>query len=244
VGAVGSWYKGNLQTMWSIKDMIRLLRSLVFNVLAAAFLIMLLYGLITTPAWSAGQVTAIFLATFLAAFIGNLEYIETFKASASGFEARIRKTEAAVNELHELAAMTGAMLIELIASGGRWGGDGPAAKDAQKARVLESLRVIGVPQERIIETGRADRRWVINDYFSGIMRGPTQRVRPEQNAEWTAFINTVKGLDRPGPDETLGFLDRLGLLDDFSRELIEDYRHYLRTGEHRRPNVWASRGDW
>jgi hypothetical protein len=191
-----------------------------------------------------------FLAAALAALVGNLQHIEMFKASPSGIEARTRavvqQAENALDKLRELAAANGTLLVEMIVSGGRWGGAStPSAKDEQKEQVLEMLRGAGVPQARIDEVARSDRRWVIVDYVNGILSRPGSSLKPDQMNEWNTFVGKLNDtLDRPGPDVLRSFLDRLGFLDERERELIEDYRYYLMTGQHRRPDAWANRGSW
>jgi hypothetical protein len=92
----------------------------------------------------------------LSALIGNLDRIESFKASSHGIEARTRqivdKAENALKELHQLAAMTGTILVQQIVGSGRWGGTGSAKeKDAQKEQVLRTLRSVGLPDGQVNE---------------------------------------------------------------------------------------------
>ncbi|MBM3950369.1 MAG: hypothetical protein FJ311_02840 [Rhodospirillales bacterium] len=126
-------------------------RSIVFNAIAAALLFSLLFGLLVSPQWSGKYLTAALMGATLAALIGNFEHIESFKASSSGIEAKtrevVRRAETTLQELQNLAAMMGPLLIDLIVGGGRWGGRGtPADKDAQKNKfskycaMLASLR--------------------------------------------------------------------------------------------------------
>lgn len=227
------------------------MRPFVFNLLAALLLAAIFRGLIAEPQWGAAQLTAAIVAAGLAALIGNFQHLKRFKASATGIEAETREVitqaKTTLRELHELAAAFGSLLVDIIIGAGRWAGPGTAAdQDAQKARVIEALRTSGVPSERIAEIEGADRRWVIIDYVNGILNRKTHsRLRPEQLPEWEAFIKTFSGgFDRPAPDKIQEFLERLGLLDARTRELIQDYRYYLEHGRHRRPDEWARRDRW
>jgi hypothetical protein len=208
-----------------MKGLVAYPRSLCFKVLAAAFLLAILWGLLRTPQWPWASMLLAFLGATLAALIANFEYLETFKASSSGIEAKtrevVRQAENALKELHELAAMTGALLVELIVGGGRWGGSGTVAQDAQKVRVLETLRAVGLNAQKVAEIARADRQWVIIDYFLGIIRGPEKQMlhkTENERAKWDAFVQQTRGdFERPGPDETRAGLEQLGLLGDWER---------------------------
>jgi hypothetical protein len=43
---------------------------------------------------------------------------------------------------------------------------------------------------------------------------------------------------RPTPDDFLGLEQSQEITDQRILDLIEDYRHYMNTGNQRRPDVW------
>jgi hypothetical protein len=235
-----------------VRALIKSPGSFSFNVIAAVFLLALLRGLITVPQWSWAPMLAAFLAAALSALIANFEYIDTFEASSSGIEAKTRevvqRAETALKELHDLAAMTGQLLVELIVGGGRWGGGPAAQKDAQKQRVIQALHAIRLPAKKIDEIANADRQWVIVDYCSGILHEPSKKMRSKTGAElanWNEFVEqTHKGYEKQRPEEIRAALDRFGVLGEWEKGLIEDYSYYLKNGQHRRPEVWADRDKW
>lgn len=120
-----------------------------------------------------------------------------------------------------------------------------SGRQRRTKKVLEILRDVGLSQARIDEIALTDRRWVVIDYVGYILSNRlANRLDSKKRREWNNFIEEFSAsFDRPGPDEIQAFLERLGLLDDVARELIEDYRHYLATGKHRRPEIWARRGE-
>ena len=54
-----------------------------------------------------------------------------------------------------------------------------------------------------------------------------------------------RGLDNPiAPDEVERFLKSVNLLTEEKKDQLENYRHYLRHHEHRRPYEWSQRDSW
>jgi hypothetical protein len=187
-----------------------------------------------------------FLAAVFCALLGNLERFESLKASPSGIEAKTRevveRAESTISELRQLAATIGRILIELIISEGRWGGNTLAEKDQQVDELVTTLRAVGVSEREIDDILQTRRRWDVIDYVNMIMQRLGKAVVAEKRVEWNSFVKErCRGFVRPGPDELRKFLTAMGVLDDAASELIEDYRHYLATGKHRRSDVWARR---
>lgn len=229
------------------KQMLASTRPVLFNLLSALFLAVMLHGLVFTASWDWTKSFSAIFAAALAALIGNLERIDSMNFSASGFQAKMRQVETALQEVQRLAVMTVAVLVDLIAAGGRWSGSGSIGKkDAQKETVLEMLRSLKLSGEQIEEVARADHRWVVIDYVGGIFGNVAQVLNKSgRGQEWGSFMGPFnESLERPSPDEISTFLNRLDLMNDFRRELIEDYKFYLSERRHRRPNVWKSRDEW
>jgi hypothetical protein len=75
-----------------------------------------------------------------------------------------------------------------------------------------------------------------------------KEVTPEKKAEWqqekakiTESIDTIKATS---PDNLRDLLQKFGVLTDPSERLVEDFNYYLKTGNQRRPAVWAERDSW
>lgn len=197
------------------------------------------------------------LCAVACAFFGNIDRIVSFRASPTGFEAKMREVTEVVDEakatlksLHTVAAMAGAILIDLNAGMGRWGGGTTLAmKDARRERILAALKDVGLAPDLLAEVSVADREWVKIDYVLGIFANwPRDRkLSPDEDAVWLDFSKPWRGTEAaewPSPDECGAFMDKLNINDPGSRELLQDYRNYMKKGKHRRPDVWRDRASW
>jgi hypothetical protein len=229
-------------------------RSLSIAFVAATFVFLCLtFYLLATDSAARGGIA--FLTAALCALFGNLHRIASFKATLTSIEAKMREVTEVVDEakatlksLHEVAAMAGARLIELNAAMGRWDGTSTAMKDATRDRIIQSLRSIALGKSELAEVAAADKEWVIIDYAQGIFAGwaSHRKPTPDEQAIWDEFSKPWQGvgLRWPTPEECQACMDKLGIADVVARDLLEDYRHYVQYGEHRRPEVWRSRNNW
>jgi hypothetical protein len=211
------------------------------------------YFLFAGADWSAsGRGGIAFLCAALFAVLGNIDRIESFKASFTGIEAKIREvnevieeTKATLRALQEVAAMAGAAVIELSTGAGRYGGGQTiGSKDARREQVLSALDRAGLSAR---EVASADREWVIADYAQGIFAvfNKGRKFTREQKLYWDKFSLPWRTTTTwPTPDECEVAMNRLRINDRFSRELLNDYRFYMQTGTQRRPEIWADRGNW
>jgi hypothetical protein len=159
----------------------------------------------------------------------------------------VNEAKTALDGLRTLGAITGKALIKLTTSEGRWGGRPVADRDAERAYLVASLRSLGLSEEELADVDAGDRPWVIIDYVHGIFDGwgrGRQATEEQQDAykQWERTWNT--GLERQTPEECGRMMDVLQINNPERRELLEDYRHYVKTGKHRRPDVWAKRDTW
>jgi hypothetical protein len=187
------------------------IRRGVFNALTATFLVALVWGICKTPAWDGGLIAGAIVAASLAAFVGNFEHFESFKASpTAGIEARTRavaeRAEHAVTELHAVAELMGKWLVSLLAGEGRFAAT-QASKLDQKAELLKSLKSLGLADAALDRVDQADRSYAIIDYANYIARRVRKRIayqRREDNTvatqKWTSYTN-LKDESRPSPEE-------------------------------------------
>ncbi|HET6159750.1 MAG TPA: hypothetical protein VFE34_15495 [Dongiaceae bacterium] len=218
----------------------------IFNLVSLAFLIALLWGISKTQPWDWPLIAGAIVAAALAPLVGNFEQIEFFKASATGIEARTRavveRAESAVSELHTLAALTGAMLVTLLAGEGRWGGMDRTNKERQKADLLANLKALGLSDAALDKVGTADRDYVIVDYVDHIMQR-TDKIVPRTNVrdpKVREFVYQFGEFKRPDAETLHSHLQKHFELDPVTLEWIEDYRYYLARSKHRRPEKWCS----
>jgi hypothetical protein len=229
-----------------------------FNAPSAALFAVIGWFLIFGQAedWSStGRMGIAFIAAISCALVGNLDRIDSIKASLSGIEAKTREAKAVVAEakqaiegLHSLAEMTGATLIDMLAGAGRWGGKETEQKDQQRTAVLETLRKIGLPPEAIERANSADRRWVNIDYSLGIFKmikessscsEDLKRAREKMLTRWNGDKNF-----RPSPDDFKAMFTATPCGDSRVTDLLDDYQYYCEHGQHRRPEVWRDREQW
>lgn len=109
-------------------------------------------------------------------------------------------------------------------------------------RIIDSLREIGIEKDRI---SAIDKMWVKGVgiiYHRGIrnaLEGLTEPNTLNTNASPEVIkaskeFQELQNFDQwevPSPDEMESFINRRGFMNDKVRDLIEDYRHFLETGE-------------
>jgi hypothetical protein len=113
----------------------------------------------------------------LCLFAGNIDRLDTIKASFSGFEAKTREAQAVVDEakatvasLRKLAVATATFEIDQLAASGRIVGTAAAHKDQQKERLLEQLKGLGLSEDELAAVENADGDYVIFDYVVAVLQ--------------------------------------------------------------------------
>lgn len=190
-----------------------------------------------------------FSVAFVCVALANLDRFKSFKAG--GVEAVLRDAQVAVHESRELTLTASKMLLSLVKRTGRLGGFQPT----EEREFQESVeRILSRVDATDTERKEAFKGWDLFtkvDFVFGILGGhtvPTFKASADAAAgqqEWKALRRrTGDQLDPPGPDELEDFLRRYDFLDEERKELIDDYRYYLRHGKHRRLDVWEKREEW
>lgn len=179
----------------------------------------------------------------------NLDRISQFKASASGIEASTRdvvnRAEGAIAELRILALHIAEVSLSLAVRHGRWGGYSDAELDKLQLSVLSTLERLGIPEEQRLLALKEWHPVVEFDYahfILGASRIP-DGASPEEMKTWAALREG--GIARyPSPETLQQFLIETGFQSTARAEYIEDYRHYVKERQHRRPDVWRDRRNW
>ena len=190
------------------------------------------------------------LSAFIAClFAANLDRISEFKASASGVEAKTReviaRAESALSELQLLATTVGELTLSLVKRSGRIGGYSDPEQESIKARVLQVLHNLGIPDKDLPGALEEWHRFIEFDYAHAILGGGTVPGGVDHGVvgQWKELRGG--GITRiPTPDEIREFLDKHGLMTRVRREYLEDYEHYRIHKAHRRPEVWQLRDQW
>lgn len=191
---------------------------------------------------------------FFCALIGNIDKLESLKASATGFEAKTREiaqvideARVTIKEFYELAEMTGSIVIELMARNGRIGGTPPNVSDRWRSRVLDTLSNFGLSPAAIKRVKSSDTYLVMTDYAFGILQGilKSESCSPQLKAAALQMRNNwSEGDDHLTPENFDRLISGGSCTDIHILELVKDYRYYHESGEHRRRDVWLARRNW
>jgi len=226
-----------------------IVKDIVFNALAILF-----FGAVLYSVWaqSPGSGTVAVFAAVFCTLMGNADRFETVKFSLTGVETKarevLRQAEVTQKAFQKLAAMTGELLIDLNAAQGRFAGSGEGeARDARKSRLLESLGDIGLSKQDLAKVADSDKAWNIIDYANGILTSAGRKIPDDRRGQWQAALAPIMAdgnFRSATPEKLRDLLAEFAALDTDQAELIDDYRHYLKTGEQRRPDIWMQRYKW
>lgn len=224
-------------------------KDVVFNLFTILFFGSVLYSAWLQPSWS--TVVPV-LAGVFCALIGNPDRFASIKFSLSGIEAKareiIQKVEVSQREFQNIATMVGELFVELNASVGRWDTGSGAERDKRKSRVLDALQSIGLSEQELVRISSIDKPWNIIDYVNGIITRAAKAVPKDLKTEWNEIVTPIlisrDKIAATTPESLREIFARFDVLDARINDLIEDYAHYLRSGEQRRPSVWSDRYAW
>lgn len=229
-------------------------RPMIFGVLSIGFFGITAYLLLSNVEWSsAGRGGVAFLAAVSCALIAYLDRFESLKASVSGIEAKTREVRQVVDEarttiseLHKLAELTGAFMINMMSGIGRWDGYPPKVIERNREEIVDVLKAIGLADQAVARVAAADEEWINIDYSIGIIN---RLRRTEHNSKMTLLGDEMisrwneEGF-RPSPEDFDEAFKNIPITNDEVLELLRDYRHYMTTRTHRRPEVWLNRKNW
>lgn len=184
-------------------------------------------------------------------FFANLDKISKLRFDKTGFEAEtrevVKEARSTIKELQDLSKIMASTTLGLVKRTGRWGGYSYAEKEEIKKQTLNVLEKIGISPEDVekVITESKWHKFTELDYVHFILGGdkipeilPSDRI-----AQWKQLRH--RDLDNLAtPDELTHFFEQSNMLSPETKELIEDYSHYIRTRQQRRPDVWNNRGSW
>jgi len=198
--------------------------------------------------------TPLLIAFLALLFFANLDKLEFFRASKSGFEAKTRKldetvvkAENTIEELQELSKMTAWSTLSSVITQGRTGGFSDQKKEEVLQSTKETLRNLGIEQNTIdqIVENSLWHQFTEFDYVLYILGGSTipQSLPRDKIQAWKELRHReLHNIARP--EELTAFIQECNLLTPEIQKLIEDYRYYIEFRKHRRPEVWAKRNEW
>jgi hypothetical protein len=175
----------------------------------------------------------------------NADRILRVKATATGFEAETRaiidKARATIDQLRVVAKVAVQANLLLVMRAGRWGGFSFEEKERVRTASIEALDLLDVPQK---EREAMLAEWhMVNrfDYVHHLLGGHTIPEELKNDLGLQAEWKKLRGGGFEGnPDSGTveAFLRRAKMLDVDRAELLDDYRHYEKHSQHRRPDVW------
>jgi hypothetical protein len=131
--------------------------------------------------------------------------------------------------------------LSLVMRSGRWGGFSVDEKERIRAASIAALDSLGVSKrdrEEMFSEWHMVNRFDYVQLLLGRSTVPKEvQGKLDLQAEWSKLRGG--GFDgNPSSDVVEAFLRKAGMFDEEQQELLTDYRHYEKYGEHRRPDVW------
>ena len=116
-------------------------------------------------------------------------------------------------------------------------------------RIINSLVEIGVSEENIKEAKKMWSKGIGVIYHRGIRNALEDRTHPDklnvkasqelrETSKQLFEMSNFSQWEVPSADEMESFINEKGFMNDTVRELINDYRHFLETGNIRRRSVF------
>ena len=228
--------------------MIQKLLSIAFYLVGALFLGFVVYLIAPSQAEvDATRVSFALAASFICFAFANIERVSSLgilgmKITLSEAKKVVAEANVALEQLRSIAVVFSEVIVEKLQSEGRFGGSNAQSREEQKQYLISTLKELKVPISEIKKVEVADRQWVKIDYVEDLFWNvPGEVAQNKTWGEWWAVYH--KGLDRPDPDECASIMKEYGLNSSDMKEVLKDYRHYMRHGKHRRPEYWFSRYD-
>ncbi|TXM67460.1 hypothetical protein FV226_21755 [Methylobacterium sp. WL12] len=192
------------------------------------------------------RLTFTIIACVLCFVFANLERVTSLKMF--GFAITLAKANKVIQDANEtveqlraIAIPLSEIMVENLQGQGRFGSGDTRQKEIQKQNILAILRDLKVSKNEIKKISSADRKWVSIDYAALIF---SSNPDPVHNREWEAYWKIYHDtVTRPTASECSAVLKRFQIETPEALEWGIDYRHYEKTGTHRRLDEWLSRYD-
>lgn len=188
-------------------------------------------------------------AAFL--FFARPERYEAVELGLKGLKATTREAERVVGEaratlaqLQMLARVVARTALTLMVSSGRAGeGYGVRQAEDDKESMLRALRALGFTESDVDEIMAPWHAWVTFDYRQWALDGHHLRQDlPRELVHRFWSLSTAPPGATISPNDVEDVLRDTGLLNRAEyHDRLEDYRHYVHTKTHRRPEVWFQR---
>lgn len=217
---------------------------LILTCIGALFFFAFLYLLIMnhSPANQALYKELTFY-TFLLTLVFTLATVaKAFIFRPSGeveFTNALHETEIKISQLRQVVAVIGQMCFENMQRAMRFGGYSEEEKKDYSQQILTVMQKSGMNQDQIESIlDESWHFWVRIDHVFHILGNQILKFTPEQMTEWNRLRSDLKS-KTPTPDELERFLKDTNTLSDLRKELLEDYRFYIKYKKHRDFKRWC-----
>lgn len=190
-----------------------------------------------------------FLLTMALLLYANIDKITRFKAGPSGIEAETRavieKANATIDQMRLVGKIVARTALSHAMRAGRFGNYSDEEKKSLLNEIQTVLSDLGVSSEEQADIASDWHNFTKFDYAYYILL-----VHPNEFYGNAVAIDEWKALQKRGlrnlvsPDEIESVLKKYNTVTASRQELIEDYRYYSQTFEHRDSARWRDRVDW
>ena len=132
-----------------------------------------------------------------------------------------------------------------------WGGSPLETRLYLHDRIIASLRNAGIKETEIANVNEMWVKYIGIIYYRSIKTALEEHKRPDNIntkaspelpkalKEFEDMVDFSK-LEVPSPDVMQSFINERGIMNDEAKELIEDYRYFIKTNDIRRREVFIS----
>lgn len=180
---------------------------------------------------------------------GISEIKKRIESQSATIDLIAEKAVTTINQLRNIAYTTAQATLTDLMAANFVGGTTLRTRLDLHDQIIASLKEIGVSDDNIRNAETMWRKGVGVIYHRGIhcaLEGRTNpniinmKASPELRKASDEFQNMqdFKQWQVPSPDEMESFIEEKGFMNDSVRELINDYRYFLETGDIRRREVF------
>lgn len=171
------------------------------------------------------------------------------EAQSATVDLIAQKAAATVDQLQNIACTTARATLTDLMAANFMGGTTLKARLDLHDQIIDSLREIGIPEDKIKEANKMWSKGIGVIYHRGIRNALEGRTNPDE-VNLKASPELRKASDEfqktqdfeqwqvLSPDEMQSFIEGKGFMNEAVSELIDDYRYFLDTGNIRRRSVF------
>jgi len=195
-----------------------------------------------------GPATFLFLAFAVFMLFSARDWLVKFKAGLTGIEAETReviaRAESTIVELQAFGKTSILTFLSLLKRVGRIGSYSRDEEEEIERAMRDSLRGLRFSDEEV-ESFLRESEWyafTCFDYARAILSKVDATRLGEGQRKALEELRRFRLRDVPSPDKLASFIRENDVEMEELQEWLADYRHYLKTSNHRRPDEWKAEG--